>query len=332
MEFRQDYFLLILLVISTFQIYFQETVEFHLVCLDGEFLVPLVGSYLDVRLQYSCISHLGSDGAFPDEAVKSLLLWCSVDFHIVDICRTDGFVRLLCALRMGLVLAGLRIVLAVILLNELLGCVQCQAGKVSRVSSHVCDETSLVKTLCDTHCLAHGKTQLSGRFLLQCRCGERRCRCPGALLLLNAAYVEYGIRAVLQELTGLVNAIEPGIEHGIDLHSCGGAFRMEDGGRAVVRLALESENFPFAVDDESQCDALYASGRELRLDFSPENRRKLEAYETVEHASCLLRIHEVHVNVPRVFYCVQNRILGDFVEYDSSGAFFFQAESFIEMP
>ena len=46
MEFRQDYFLLILLVISAFQIYFQETVEFHLVCLDGEFLVPLVGSYL----------------------------------------------------------------------------------------------------------------------------------------------------------------------------------------------------------------------------------------------------------------------------------------------
>ena len=97
---------------------------------------------------------------------------------------------------------------------------------------------------------------------------------------------------------------------------------MEDSVSLVILLLLEGHDFPLPVYDEAESDALHPAGRKLRLDFPPEDRREFETYEPVQDPAGLLGIHKVHVNVPRCLDCVENRILGDFVEYDSLGVFF----------
>jgi len=95
---------------------------------------------------------------------------------------------------------------------------------------------------------------------------------------------------------------------------------------------IESDDLPFAVNDEAESYRLDASCRKLRLDLSPEHGRELETNETVEYAACLLRIHKAHVYVAWIFDCVEDRCLRDFMENDTSGVFCLKAESLEKVP
>ena len=59
----------------------------------------------------------------------------------------------------------------------------------------------------------------------------------------------------------------------------------------------EGEDFPFLVDDEPECDGLYASCREFRLNLPSEHRRQFEAHEPVQNPSGLLCVNQVHIDV-----------------------------------
>ena len=107
---------------------------------------------------------------------------------------------------------------------------------------------------------------------------------------------------------------------------------MEDRIHAVICLVLVGHDLLLAVHDEAQRDGLYASGGELRLDLAPEHRRELEAYEAVEHAARLLRVHEVHVYGPGILDGVLDGVLGDLVEDDALGTGGIEAEGLAEMP
>jgi hypothetical protein len=59
MEFRKDYFLIILLrIVRTFDVKFKESVEEYLAGLYVELFTCIAACYLDVRLEYLCICHL----------------------------------------------------------------------------------------------------------------------------------------------------------------------------------------------------------------------------------------------------------------------------------
>ena len=107
---------------------------------------------------------------------------------------------------------------------------------------------------------------------------------------------------------------------------------MENGLGAVVLLFLEAHDFTLTVHDESKCDALHTSCRQLRLDLAPENRGELETDEPVQHTPCLLRVHEIHVNVPRCLDRILDGSLCDFVENDSLGILFLESESLEKVP
>ena len=60
---------------------------------------------------------------------------------------------------------------------------------------------------------------------------------------------------------------------------------------------------------------LDTSCRETRTDFPPEDRRELEAHQSIEHASCLLRIDHLQVYRARILQSILDGRLGNLVEY-----------------
>ena len=106
----------------------------------------------------------------------------------------------------------------------------------------------------------------------------------------------------------------------------------EDGTHAVVWLALELLDFALALNDESHGNALHTSGRERRLHLAPKHRRQFEAHQTVEHAACLLSVHQVHVDAPRFLDGFQYGGFSDFVEHDAVGLLLVQSQHLAQVP
>ena len=104
------------------------------------------------------------------------------------------------------------------------------------------------------------------------------------------------------------------------------------GNDTVVLFAFERFYFFFAFDDKSYGNALYTPGRERRLDFLPEHGRKFEADDSVEHASRLLSVDAVDVDVARVFDSVKDSVFSDFVKDDSPRFLRSKSEHFVEVP
>ena len=107
---------------------------------------------------------------------------------------------------------------------------------------------------------------------------------------------------------------------------------MEKGVNPVERFPLEGQDFPFAVHDQAQGDALYASGRKFRLDFAPEHGGEFEADQAVEDAAGLLGVHQVHIDVPGIVDGLEDGCLGDFVEGDAPGVFLPEPEGLEQVP
>ena len=106
----------------------------------------------------------------------------------------------------------------------------------------------------------------------------------------------------------------------------------EDGVNAIVRLCIELLNLALTLYDKAHGHRLYASCRECRLHLSPEHGRELEAHDAVEHAAGLLCVHEVHVQMARVFYCRENGRLRDLMEDNAVGGRLVQSEHFAKVP
>ena len=111
-----------------------------------------------------------------------------------------------------------------------------------------------------------------------------------------------------------------------------GVGKEEQGVYAVVGLALESLNLALAVDDESYGHALHTSGGEGGLHLAPQYGRHLEAHEAVEHATGLLRVHQVHIEVAWVLDGLHDGGLGNFVEHDARGLLLVESEHFAKVP
>ena len=152
-------------------------------------------------------------------------------------------------------------------------------------------------------------------------------------LLRNVGYAELGVLTLLEECDCVVVCREALVELGLHLRLRSvGVSDSEDGVDAVVGLALELLNLAFALYDEAHGYRLHASGRKRRLHLAPQHGRELEAHDAVEHAACLLGVHEVHVQMARVLDSGENCRLRDFVEYDAVGRRLVQSEHFAKVP
>lgn len=72
--------------------------------------------------------------------------------------------------------------------------------------------------------------------------------------------------------------------------------------------------------------------RQRRLDLAPQHGRKLEAHNAVEHAACLLCIHQVDIYAARPLYSRHNSRSGNFVKNNAAGMRCLQTQHLEQMP
>ena len=278
------------------------------------------------------VRHLAGQGPFPDHSVEFLFLRGTLDVGIGDEGRPDGLVGLLGAFRAGLVLADPGILLAPLSDDEFLGGADREAAEVGGVGSHISDETAFIQLLGDAHRCIDGEVKFARGLLLKGGGGKRSRGAARPFLLLDALYGVAGPDAVLQEGAGFLFACEFLVQQGLDLDTGRGARGMESPFHFIVGLALEGHDLFFPFDDKTEGDALYAPGREFRLDLAPEDGGEFETDQPVENAARLLGVHEIHVDLPGMLNGFPYGVRGDFVVGDPPGAGGVEAEHLREVP
>ena len=208
-----------------------------------------------------------------------------------------------------------------------------EARQVHRVGTHIGDVSAFIEALRHHHRLRNRKTEFAGGFLLQGRSGERRCRRAFQGLFRDALHREFGIATLLEEGQCLVVGLETGRERGGNLLWIVAAAREHEFSRdVVVGFALEVLDFALALDNQSHGNALHATCRQRGFYFAPQHGRNLEAHQSVEHATSLLRVHKVHVDVARMLDGVENRRFRDFVEHNAVCIFLVESQHFAKVP
>ena len=239
-------------------------------------------------------------------------------------------VRFLCTAALGGVLTALVVVVAIVLLHLLGDSAEGEGGKVHRVGTHVGDATSLVERLRHTHGLRNREAQFAGRFLLEGGSGEWWCWALGERTQIHIANGKRGIFTRLKECHGIVAAIKAARQfcrqRGI------GAKRLHGTRHTEVWLTLEIGNLLLAVGNEAHSHTLHTASRQTRLNLAPKHWRKFKTHNAVEHTARLLGVHQIDVDIARVFDSLKNGWFGDFVKHDTARGFGLQAKHLIQVP
>ena len=222
-----------------------------------------------------------------------------------------------------------KILIAVFRSYELPGLGERVVGNPHGVGAHVGDEADLalfaqlhafIKSLRQTHGALHREAQLARGILLECAGGKRRSRRAAALFLLDGADLPLGLFQRRPKFAGLFFVgdfrllLAAPHEARIELWRLGGS---ELGVDRPVFFFLEGADLALALYDQAQRHRLHPAGGEPAPDFVPQQRRDLIADNAVEHASRLLRIHQVLVDLPRMLESFLHRPLGDLIESDA---------------
>ena len=232
-----------------------------------------------------------------------------------------------------MILAHLAVLLAIQLSDLLLRGVDAQAAQVHRVRTHVRDASVFIEVLCHHHRLTHGVAQLACGFLLQGRGGEWGRRRALHRLLLDSLYGEGGILAFVQERHHFLLGLETLAQRGLHLcHRTVGVGNGEDTAHVVVCLALEGLYLALTLYDKTYGNTLHTTGREGGLHLAPQHGRQLETYQTVEHTTGLLGIHQVHVQRARMLDGIKDSGFGNLVEHDTLGLLLIQSQHLTQVP
>src|SRR6185503_2584745 len=108
----------------------------------------------------------------------------------------------------------------------------------------------------------------------------------------------------------------------------GGAARLD----GPVLLGREGEDLALALADDAHGDGLHAPGGEPAAHLLPQERRELVADQAVEHATRLLRLEAVLVELPRVGERLEHRLLRDLVEHHAVHVLALRAELLRDVP
>ena len=279
--------------------------------------------------------HLAGDGAVPDQLVELGLVGFDDARHLaraaLGVGRTDGFVRLLGVLRLGLI--GARragdVVGAVVLADHAADGGDRFRVHVDAVGPHIGDETdrlaadvdAFVEPLREPHGMRRREAELAAGFLLQRRGRERRRRiAPGRLRLDRGGLEDGGLERLLERL-GLgagadvetldllaVGADQAGVESVA-------ARRRQRRDQRPVFARDEFLDLELAVADQPQRHRLHAAGRAGAGKLAPQHRREREPDQIVERATGEVSIHQRAVDDARMLHGVEHRLLGDGIEH-----------------
>ena len=151
----------------TFAIDFQESVEQHHFAHSRKFAREPLGLDGGCGLFEFSIGHLAGHGALPNELVEPAFLRRAFNAFMIDVGGTNGFVGLLRAFSIGVVLAHFVVGLAHLLFNEFARGAYAERGKVGRVGSHVGNVSCLIERLRNAHGERNGVAQFARCLLLE---------------------------------------------------------------------------------------------------------------------------------------------------------------------
>ena len=196
-----------------------------------------------------------------------------------------------------------------------------------RVGAHVRDESNralgpthldaFVQVLCKPHGALRAVPELLGGFLLQRAGLERFGRILPALAPLDVGDVKRLARhEILDDAIRLLGVRDFGLQP-VDVMELGTELRAivsQRGNDGPVFHRVERTNVALALHQEPQRHRLHTTGREALLDRLPEHRTRLVPDKPIEHATRLLRINFLRINVTGVFDGPDDGFLRDFVE------------------
>ena len=97
-------------------------------------------------------------------------------------------------------------------------------------------------------------------------------------------------------------------------------------------IGNEALDFLFPVADELDRHRLHTARTKPLAHLAPEQRTKLVAHDTVQHASCLLCIHTIQIDWPRLLHCCLYSRLRDLIEYDTAVILSIESQKMRKMP
>ncbi|CCX44481.1 flagellar basal body rod protein [Prevotella sp. CAG:1031] len=187
----------------------------------------------------------------------------------------------------------------------------------------------LIEALGDHHSLAYGHSESPRRFLLESGSGKRWSRGPLHRANLNIGDFETGAGAGFEEFFGGFARRQCARQFGAHSFS---VWREKTCCHAPVGFGLEVFDFGLALAYQTHRNALDATGAEGRFDFFPENGRKLEADDAVEHAARLLGVDAVEIDCARILQRFVDCLRGNLVEYDAPRCGRVKSEHLSKMP
>ena len=327
---RREHLLILLLGLVLLLIKHGKSVKLHGIarCLEGAFVcVNIHGNGIKQR-----IGHLAGDEALPDELIQLELVVCQIVSDLrrrqIGHGRTDGFMRILCAL---LGLEDTRLVGQVAVSPCRLDVIRCRllgiCRNTQRIGTHVgnqADSThavnihAFIQLLCGLHGTLRLEAETLGRLLLQGRGDERRCRLLLRDALLDRSHDEIRLLQPFEQAVRLclvfnfdllaVHSRQLGIEGLVAAR--GGEY----GINAPVFLRLKCPDLFLTIHDQADCHRLHTPCRQAALDLFPQERAELVAHKTVKDAPRLLGIDKVNVDAVRVGHTCLHTGLGDLVE------------------
>ena len=107
---------------------------------------------------------------------------------------------------------------------------------------------------------------------------------------------------------------------------------------APVFLRFKGADFVFALANQAQGGALHSAGAQAAPDFLPQQRGEVEADQIIQGAARLLRIHQAHIELARLFEGFLHAFFSHLVEHHAQGALVqifdaaFGFEDFVDMP
>ncbi len=340
---RIVFFLFVLLHIDA-----HKAVKLHLGCRHGK---PLSrGIYLHGSRLVDSLRHPACHKPLPDQLIQSELVsgkrFLDLQRNPGDIGRTDRLVGILDLLSALLFLAGLRCVLCPVFLPDksagrLRRLVGDSGGIRSQIGNDTCgavalDIYALIQLLRQPHGLLRGKVQYLAGFLLQRGGGKRQRRLLDSLAVFYRGHL---VLCLIQYLLDLLQLFS-GRDRLLRLRSTvilGQKRLLLSGHRkgSIQRPVLfrnKGVDLLFSVADDAQRHRLDTPRAQSPLDLRPQHRRYLIAHHPVQTPSCLLGIHQIHVDLSGVLQRFFDRRLRDLIKSNAVNFLVFQFQRREQVP
>ena len=210
--------------------------------------------------------------------------------------------------------------------------------KAHRVRTHIRDETVLIQTLSNLHRHPGRETQPTRSILLQSRGRKRRKRTTRVRLLLNGVdrtrrpsqplsqrrrigflqNQHIGLVSRRTQLALIVEVTARSHAAAINLRQARTERLTRTSNKLTGNIPIFGRNerhpFTLTLNHQTRSNRLHAASRKPRPHLAPQNRRNLITVETVQNTAGLLRIHQIHIQIPQILKSTLNRLFSDLRE------------------